>query len=502
MEFIINKISELIWSKALIYLCLGSGIYFSFRTRFLQIRLIKDMAKHLFSGSESKHGVSSFQAFALSVAGRVGTGNIAGVATAIAMGGPGSIFWMWAISFLGAGSSFIECTLGQVYKEDIDGEYRGGPAYYMEKAMGKKWYAIIFAAVTVIGMGLFAPGVQSNSIVASMNQAFGIKPFITGAVIVVLLAFIVFGGTKRLGKIAEVVVPFMALAYILVALTVLAFNITAIPHMFALIIRSAFGTEQAFAGILGTSVAWGVKRGIYSNEAGQGTGPQSSAAAEVSHPAIQGLVQAFAVYFDTLFVCSATAFMILATDKYNVINPAGGFIVENIPNVAIGPGYTQLAIGTVFGKFGGPFVAIALFFFVITTLMAYYYIAETNLTYLVKNSKYSKAITNVLRLAILASTFYGSIKTARAAWALGDIAVGTMAWLNVIAILILGNIGLKVLKDYEAQKKMGRNSKTFIFDPRKLGIKNADAWYKINERKVKRDKDNKQVIRNYTIPPL
>lgn len=494
MESIINAVSGLIWSNALIYLCLGTGIYFSFRTRFLQIRHLKHMVKYLFSGGDSSHGVSSFQAFAMSVAGRVGTGNIAGVATAIAMGGPGAIFWMWAISFLGAGSSFIECTLGQVYKEDVDGEYRGGPAYYIEKAMGKRWYAIIFAAVTVIGLGFFAPGVQSNSIASSINNAFGVSPNITGIVIAVLLAVIVFGGTKRLGKVAEIVVPFMALAYILVALLVLAVNITALPHMFALIIKSAFGAEQAFAGILGYSIQWGVKRGIYSNEAGQGTGPQSSAAAEVSHPAIQGLVQAFAVYFDTLFVCSATAFMILSTGSYNVINPAGGFIVANIPKVAIGPGYTQLAVGTVIGKFGGPFVAIALFFFAITTLMAYYYIAETNLTYLVKNSKSSKVFINVLRVGILASTFYGSIKTAEIAWALGDIAVGSMAWLNVIAILILGNIGIKVLKDYEKQLKMGRDEKTFIFDPKKLGIKNADAWYRINERKAERDKKEEEKI--------
>ena len=214
MESIINAVSGLIWSNALIYLCLGTGIYFSFRTRFLQIRHLKHMVKYLFSGGDSSHGVSSFQAFAMSVAGRVGTGNIAGVATAIAMGGPGAIFWMWAISFLGAGSSFIECTLGQVYKEDVDGEYRGGPAYYIEKAMGKRWYAIIFAAVTVIGLGFFAPGVQSNSIASSINNAFGVSPNITGIVIAVLLAVIVFGGTKRLGKVAEIVVPFMALAYI------------------------------------------------------------------------------------------------------------------------------------------------------------------------------------------------------------------------------------------------------------------------------------------------
>jgi AGCS family alanine or glycine:cation symporter len=489
MENFINTISGLIWSPALIYLCLGTGVYFSLKTRFLQVRHIKDMVKYLFTGGDSSLGVSSFQAFAMSVAGRVGTGNIAGVATAIAMGGPGALFWMWAIAFLGAGSSFIECTLGQVYKEEINGEYRGGPAYYIEKAMGQKWYAIIFAVATIIGLGFFAPGVQSNSIAAGIDNAFGISPAITGAVVVALLALIVFGGTKRLGKVAEIVVPFMAIAYILVAIVVLIVNINQIPHMFSLIIKSAFGVEEAFAGILGYAVQWGVKRGIYSNEAGQGTGPQAAAAAEVSHPAIQGLVQAFAVYFDTLFVCTATGFMILLTNQYNVVNPAGGFLVENIPNVAIGPGYTQAAVGTVMGSFGAGFVSIALFFFAFTTLMAYYYIAETNLTYLFKNAKNSKLITNVLRIGVLGSTFYGAVRTAEVAWALGDIAVGTMAWLNVVAILILGNIGLKVLKDYEQQKKMGKDVHTFIFDPKKLGIKNADLWYSINERNAKKNKE-------------
>ena len=224
MENVIKALNELIWSNALIYLCLGTGIYFSLRTRFLQVRHIKDMAKYLFSGGDSSQGVSSFQAFTMSVAGRVGTGNIAGVATAIAMGGPGAIFWMWAIAFLGAGSSFIECTLGQVYKEEINGEYRGGPAYYIEKAMGVKWYAIAFAVATVIGWGFLGPSVQSNSIAAGVTNAFGVSPIITGAVLVVLLGAIVFGGTKRLGKVAEIVVPFMAVAYILVSLIVLAVN--------------------------------------------------------------------------------------------------------------------------------------------------------------------------------------------------------------------------------------------------------------------------------------
>jgi len=491
MEAFVSTANNIIWSKALIYLCLGTGIYFSLRTRFLQVRHLKDMVKYLLGGGDSSQGVSSFQAFAMSVAGRVGTGNIAGVATAITMGGPGALFWMWAIAFLGAGSSFVECALGQVYKEEINGEYRGGPAYYIEKGMGVKWYAVLFAVATVLGMGFFLPGVQANSIGAGVFNAFGVSPAITGGVVIALLGFIIFGGTKSIGKAAEIIVPFMAGAYILVALIVLAFNITAVPGMIALVFKSAFGAEQAFAGILGMAVTWGVKRGIYSNEAGQGTGPQSAAAAEVSHPAIQGLVQAFAVYVDTLFVCSATGFMILATGKFNVQNTDGTFIVENLPGVGIGPEYTQLAVGTVFGKgLGAGFVSIALFFFAFTTLMAYYYIAETNLTYLVGRKKEAglKPILTVAKVVFLGSTYYGAVKTAELAWGLGDIGVGLMAWINVIAILILGNVGLKVLKDYEAQKAMGRDASTFVFDPDALGIKGAEVWHEVNKRRFAKQK--------------
>ncbi len=489
MEAVVGTLNSIIWSKALIYLCLGAGIYFSIRTRFLQIRHFKDMIKLLLSGDSSDKGVSSLQAFAMSVAGRVGTGNVAGVATAIAFGGPGAIFWMMAIAFLGSGTSFIECSLAQVYKEELHGEYRGGPAYYIEKGMGNKVFAKVFAVATLIGIGILLPGTQSNTIGAAIENSFGINPAISVAAVLAVVGVVIFGGTKRIGKVAEIVVPFMALGYILVALFILAVNASEIPAMLALIFKSAFGMEPMFGGILGMAVTWGVKRGVYSNEAGQGTGPQSAAAAEVSHPAIQGLVQAFAVYVDTLFVCLATAVMILSTGKYNVYNPDGGFIVENLPGVEIGPGYAQNAAATVLGSFGAPFITIALFFFVFTTFLAYYYIAETNLEYLVKSRKNDVLLKNGLRVVFLGSAYYGAVKTATLAWGLADVGVGIMAWLNIVAILIMGNIGLKVLKDYEDQKKMGRDKDTFTFDPKKLGIENADLWYTINDRNaVKQEK--------------
>lgn len=477
MASMVDFLNGIIWSKWLVYLCLGAGLYFSFLTRFLQVRHLKEMVKLLFAGESSEKGVSSFQALAISISGRVGTGNIAGVATAIALGGPGAIFWMWTIAFLGAGSAYAESALAQVWKEEKDGEYRGGPAYYIEKGLGMKWYGTTFAIATVFAVGLFLPGVQSNSIALGLNNAFGLNTSVSGIIICALLGLIIFGGVKRIGKAAEMIVPFMAIMYILVALAVVFLNIDKVPEIISLIFTSAFGKNQAFAGIFGSAISWGVKRGIYSNEAGQGTGPQAAAAAEISHPAKQGLVQAFSVYIDTLFVCSATAFMILITGQYNVQDGNGGFIISNIPGVEIGPSYTQKAVETLMPSLGSAFVAVSLFFFAFTTLMAYYYIAETNVAYLDKKGN-GKVMINMLRVAILGSTYYGAIKTAKMAWGLGDLGVGIMAWLNIVAILMLTRPVVKTLRDYEKQKAMGIDPQ---FDPLKLGIKNADFWVKRNQ---------------------
>lgn len=474
MEAFIQWLNDIIWSPALIYLCLGTGLFYSMATRFLQVRHLKDMVKHMFEGRSSEAGVSSFQALSLALSGRVGTGNIAGVATAIAAGGPGSVFWMWLIAFLGAGSAFVEAALGQVYKTKQDGQFRGGPAYYIEKGLKLKWYAVLFAVVTVIATGVLLPGVQANSIAAGIENAFGIHPAITGIALAVILASIIFGGVKRIANVAQVVVPFMALGYILVALIIVFLNISQLPGVLALIFTSAFGLDAAFGGILGAAISWGVKRGIYSNEAGQGTAPHAASAAEVSHPAKQGLVQAFSIYVDTLFVCSATAFMILITGMYNVKPDGAAPIVNNLGDVEPGPIFTQQAVETVFPGFGAPFVAIALLFFAFTTIMAYYYMAETNLAYL---NRYVKRTWSeyALKIVILGVVFYGSVKTASLAWTLGDIGVGSMAWLNIIAILLLTKPALAVLKDYERQKKEGKDP---VFDPVKLGIADADFWEK------------------------
>ncbi|EMI4412024.1 alanine:cation symporter family protein [Serratia marcescens] len=473
MNEFVNAVNGVIWSQALIYLCLGTGLYFSLRTRFLQLRHLKGMVRLIFQGKANAAGVSSFQALSMTLAGRVGTGNIAGVATAITFGGPGALFWMWMVAFLGASSAFVESTLGQVYKEKLDGEYRGGPAFYIEKGLGMKWYAWIFALATIFSCGVLLPGVQANSIGASLDIAFGISPNVTAALIALLLGFIIFGGVKRIASFAGTVVPFMALGYIIVACVIVALNIDQLPGVILLVWKSAFGLDAGFGAILGLAIMWGVKRGVYSNEAAQGTGPHASSAAAVSHPAKQGLVQAFSVYIDTLFVCSATGFMLLITGLYNVQGPEGAALYTGIADVAAGPGYVQTAMESMMPGFGSYFVAIALFFFAFTTIVAYYYyIAETNVAYL--NRKIHRPwLTFVLKIGLMASAVYGTVKTADLAWGLGDIGVGLMAWLNIIAILLLRKTAFTCLKDYEAQLAKGEDP---VFHPETLGIKRADYW--------------------------
>ncbi|MCH6548467.1 MAG: alanine:cation symporter family protein [Proteobacteria bacterium] len=487
MESFVNQVNAVVWSPALVYLALGAGLFFSILTRFVQVRLFREMVHLLFSSKSSDQGISSFQALSVSLSGRVGTGNIAGVAAAIGFGGPGAVFWMWVVAFLGASTAYVESTLGQIYKEEDEGQYRGGPAFYIEKAMGQKWYAWIFAVTTIIATGLLLPGVQANSIANAAEVALGsgqmihtgfgslgVTKIATAVAVVTVLGFIIFGGVKRIAHFTQIVVPFMALAYIVVAVVVVFLNISELPGVVSLIFRDAFTPMAGF----GAAIGWGVKRGVYSNEAGQGTGPHAAAAAEVQHPAQQGLVQAFSVYIDTLFVCSATAFMILITGAYNVHAGEGAFLIQNLPAdlAANSPAFTQYAVEGVMPGFGKPFVAIALFFFAFTTLLAYYYIAETNVAYLRRTFKIPGEMM-ILKVALMASVFYGAVRTANLAWGLGDIGVGLMAWLNIIAILILflmGRPALKALKDYEAQRKAG--VKEYSFDPEALGIKNADFW--------------------------
>lgn len=490
--------NDIIWSPALIYLCLGAGLFYSILTRFVQVRLFKEMLRLLFKGKPDNAGISSFQALAVSLAGRVGMGNIAGVAAAIGFGGPGAVFWMWIVAFLGASTAYVESTLGQIYKERdvVTGEYRGGPAYYFERALGQKWYGILFAVASIIACGVFLPGVQANGVINAVAQVAGegsamnFMGIDTGStrlialgLILVVLGFIIFGGIKRIATFTEYAVPFMAVGYIVLALLIMFTNFSMIPKVFGMIVGDAFTAQAGF----GAAIGWGVKRGIYSNEAGQGTGPHAAAAAAVDHPAQQGLVQAFSVYVDTLLVCSATAFMILSTGMYNIQGTLadGQFIVQNVAaDIEINsPSFTQMAMESVYGTFGNTFIAIAVFFFAFTTILAYYYIAEVNISYLTRSMGRgaSKAGQFVVKLVIMFMVAYGALNSSGYIWGLGDVGVGLMAWLNIVGIIIIFFVArpaIDILRDYEAQLKAGGGTtyKRFVFDPKKFGIKNATYW--------------------------
>ena len=479
MENIIQLVNGWVWSPALVGLCLVAGLYFSFGTRFVQVRRFGEMARLLFSTDKTqKTGITSFQAFAMALSGRVGTGNIVGVATAIGYGGPGAIVWMWIIAFLGAGSAFAEATLAQIFKENHRGEYRGGPSYYIEKGLRAKWLAVVFAVCAVVACGIFLPPVQSNGIAMSFANTLNINPAWVGLGVAVLIGVVIIGGVKRIANVAQIVAPFMAIIYILLSIVILIIHASEVPVVFGDIIRGAFGMNEVMGGILGSTIAWGVKRGIYSNEAGQGTAPIVAAAAKVSHPVKQGLVQAFSVYVDTLLVCTATAVMILACKTYNVFDAQGGMLFAS-PVAQLGEpdvSYTTAAISTLIGpKAGGFIVSIALFFFAFTTIMAYYYYAETNLVYLFGKGKKERLFIWILRILLIGAVFYGSLNKASLMWSLGDIGVGTMAWINIIAILLLSRMAFRALRSYEKQKK---ENKEPVFDPEELNIKNADFWQK------------------------
>ena len=481
MDQIITFVNSCVWSWPLVILCLGAALYFSLGTRFVQARHLGDMVRFLFHRDKKrKEGISSFQAFALALSGRVGTGNVVGVALAIGFGGPGSIVWMWIIAFLGAGTAYAEACLAQIYKQRHGDQLRGGPAYYIERGLNCRWLAILFATITVIVCSICLPPIHCNSIAMSFSSTFGVSPLAIGLATAGLIALVVIGGVKRISKVAEIVTPFMAVAYILLSIVVLIVNIENVPAALGDMVSSAFGFNEALGGIMGAAVSWGVKRGIYSNEAGQGTAPIVAAAAKVSHPVKQGLVQGFSVYVDTLLICTATAVMLLATKCYNIIDPVTGDYLVRSATADLGePGveYTIAALGTLLGQhWSGVAVSITLFFFAFTTLMAYYYYAETNLVYLFgkhNNLRREKVFTVILRVLFVGAVFFGSMKGVRTIWNLGDIGVGVMAWVNIIAILLLSPKAFKALKDFERQQKEGKDP---VFNPHDIGIDNADYW--------------------------
>jgi len=432
--------------------------------------MLPEMIKLLFQKKQTDDGISSFQAFTLALSGRIGTGNIAGVATAIAMGGPGALFWMWIIAFFGSASAIIEASLGQLYKIKENDQYLGGPSYYIFKGLKSKSFAWLFAIITVISTGFLLPSVQSNSIALANTEAFGISGSWIGIFIAFILGIIIIGGVKRISQITEFVVPFMAIAYILMAILIIGLNFTKIPDVVSLIVTSGLSTHSLYGGVIGSAIAWGVKRGIYSNEAGQGTAPHAAAAASVSHPVKQGLVQGFSVYIDTLFVCTATGFMILFTNQFNVLNSDGSYLIKNIETAEIGPAFTQLAVSSHFPSIGNGFVGISLAFFAFTTILAYYYIAETNLKFMFKNNKW---LIYLLQLVIIISVYFGSVSKAENAWALGDIGVGMMAWMNLITIFLLRKPFTVIFNDFKYQLKQGKDP---VYNNSDHNLKNVSCW--------------------------
>ncbi len=381
------------------------------------------------------------------------------------------MFWMWLIALIGASSSFAECTLAQAYKNKENGEFVGGPQLFITKGLKAKPLAVAFALAAVLGPGTLMPGLQVYSIASTFKNAFGVGEMVIGVVSVILIAFVVWGGIKRIGRTAELLAPVMCVIYVIMAIVVLGMNITKLPGVFATIVTSAFGANQMFAGVLGSAIAWGVKRGVYSNEAGQGSGAIVSAAAECNHPAEQGLIQALSVYIDTVVVCTASAIIILLTDNYSVQAADGSMIVNNT-SAEYGILWAQNGINAAFGgSWGGKLLAIMIVLFVFTSLMGYYYQAESNMRFLFNGKKIG---TYLMRGIFLVAVFSGVLVDGQVIWSMADLGVGLMAWFNIIAILLLSNKAVAILKDYEEQKKAGKEP---LFDPEKFGIHDeTGAW--------------------------
>ncbi|MED3645537.1 sodium:alanine symporter family protein [Halalkalibacterium halodurans] len=461
LEKIIEHGNNFLWSYLLIALLVGLGVFFTIRTKFAQITNIKEMfhlMKESPSTSDGKKRVSSFGAFCISAASRIGTGNLAGVAIAITLGGPGAIFWMWVVAIFGSVLSFIESTLAQVYKVKDKNGFKGGPAYYMEKALGQRWLGITFAILITFCFGLTFNSVQANTISAAFEEAFGFNSAVIGVVLAVVVGFVIFGGVKRIAKVSQVVVPVMAGFYLLLAAYVVIFNIGEVPAVFQLIVSSAFGLEQAIGGGIGAAIMNGVKRGLFSNEAGMGSAPVAAATADVSHPAKQGFIQTLGVFVDTLLICSATAFIILLA----------GTPDEGLSGIQI----TQAALSSHVGSWATYFVAFAILLFCFSSIIGNYYYGESNLEYIKEN----KSVIFLFRLAVLGMIIYGSVESLATVWDLADLFMALMALVNLVALALIGKVSLAVLQDYLKQKKEGKDP--VFYSSNIEGLKHTECWEK------------------------
>ena len=455
MNYLIGLVNDLLWGSVLIYLLLGGGIFFTVKTRFVQFRRF-GLAFKTMLGSREKtcdSQVSAFQAFCTSLAARIGTGNMAGVAVAIYLGGPGAVFWMWLIALIGMSTSLAENILAQAYKTNNgDGTFRGGPAYYMEKALGQRWMGIAFSISLIIAFGFAFNSVQSNSIAAAFS-GYGIPAEAIGIALAVVSGLIIFGGVRTIAKTAEMIVPVMALGYLAVAFIVVLMNITELPAVFSLIFKSAFGIETAVSGGMGymVSVAMmqGIRRGLFSNEAGMGSAPNAAAAAHSTHPVNQGLMGMLGVFIDTIVVCTATAAIILVS---GMLEPDSG-----LTGIAL----TQAALGSQIGPIGEYLVAFAILLFAFTSIIANYYYGESNLRFIKDN----KALLTVYRVAVLGMVVWGATSSLPTVWDFADAAMGTMALINMVAIMLLSGLVTQILKDYDEQVDAGQ---TPVFNRRKF----------------------------------
>lgn len=466
MNFItelINQTNYILWTYILVAMLLGCALWFSFKTRFVQFRMISEMVRLLGDSTAKIDGhekhISSFQAFTISLASRVGTGNLAGVATAITVGGPGAIFWMWVIALLGASSAFVESTLAQLFKVRSKHSYIGGPAYYMEKGLKKRWMGVIFAILITITFGFAFNSVQSNTICAAFDSAFNIPPIYMGIGITILTIIIIFGGVHWIANVSSILVPIMALGYIILALYIVISNITHLPDIFGIIIKNAFGIEQAIGGGIGAALMQGIKRGLFSNEAGMGSAPNAAATAHVTHPAKQGFIQALGVFTDTLLICTCTAFIILFSGKH---------FNTDLDGIQL----TQAALNSQIGNIGSTYIAIAILFFAYSSILGNYYYGEANIRFITKR----KEVIHIYRILVGGMVFFGSIASLKFVWSLADVTMALMAICNLIAIIMLGKYAFRLLDDYLTQKKNGIKSPVFSKDKMKDIEEDITCW--------------------------
>lgn len=459
----LDLLNDLIWSKLLIVMLIGLGLFFTIASRFVQFRYFSSMFRIFAEAFQRQPGqLSSFQALMLSVAGRVGAGNIAGVSVAIMLGGPGAIFWMWVVALVGMATSYFECSLAQLYKRrEPDGTYRGGPAFYIQHGLGQRWLGIVVSLLLLVTFGFGFNAVQSFTVASSLHDTFGLPTIASGLILTVVIGLIIFGGIKRIAQFADVLVPIMAFSYIGMALVVIGMNFGEVPATFALIVKSAFGLEPAFAGGIGAAIMMGVKRGLFSNEAGLGSAPNVAAVAEVKHPAAQGIVQSLSVFIDTLLVCTSTALIILLSGVYQPGSEMAGVVL------------TQTALAAEVGEWGRVFVSIALLLFVFTTLIYNYYLGENALGFFTEK----RSPVMVYRVLVVCLVLWGSVQDLGTVFAFADVTMGLLAICNLIALALLFKVGLSLMRDYDSQIKAGIDSP--VFDPKKFADLDLDpkAWH-------------------------